>query len=84
MKRHYELIVFDLDGTLIDSEAKILRCLTAAAADRYNRRMFNEDEPVRDFLGNPLLGETVCRLPAQAVGLSAHLIIGSPPRGGIP
>lgn len=33
MKRHYELIVFDLDGTLIDSEAKILRCLAAAAAD---------------------------------------------------
>lgn len=33
MKRHYELIVFDLDGTLIDSEAKILRCLAAAATD---------------------------------------------------
>lgn len=33
MKRNYELIVFDLDGTLIDSEAKILRCLAAAATD---------------------------------------------------
>ena len=33
MKRNYELIVFDLDGTLMDSEAKILRCLAAAAAD---------------------------------------------------
>jgi phosphoglycolate phosphatase len=31
--RRYELIVFDLDGTLMDSEAKILRCLAAAAAD---------------------------------------------------
>lgn len=33
MKRYYELIVFDLDGTLMDSEAKILRCLAAASAD---------------------------------------------------
>lgn len=33
MMRRYELIVFDLDGTLMDSETKILRCLAAAAAD---------------------------------------------------
>jgi phosphoglycolate phosphatase len=31
--RPYKLIVFDLDGTLMDSEAKILRCLAAAATD---------------------------------------------------
>lgn len=33
MTRRYELIVFDLDGTLMDSAAKILTCLAAAAAD---------------------------------------------------
>lgn len=31
--RRYELIIFDLDGTLLDSAAKILGCLAAAATD---------------------------------------------------
>jgi phosphoglycolate phosphatase len=34
MKTKYELLVFDWDGTLMDSEAKIVRCVQAAAADR--------------------------------------------------
>lgn len=29
----YQLLVFDWDGTLMDSEAKIVRCLAAAAVD---------------------------------------------------
>ncbi len=33
MMRRYDLIVFDLDGTLMDSAAKILGCLAAAATD---------------------------------------------------
>jgi len=33
MKRAFDLIVFDWDGTLMDSEAKIVRCMTAAAMD---------------------------------------------------
>jgi len=33
MKRDYDLVVFDWDGTLMDSEAKIVRCMTAAALD---------------------------------------------------
>lgn len=33
MKREFELIVFDWDGTLMDSEAKIVRCFTNAALD---------------------------------------------------
>jgi phosphoglycolate phosphatase len=28
----YQLLVFDWDGTLMDSEAKIVACLQAAAA----------------------------------------------------
>ena len=29
-KRHYELLIFDWDGTLIDSEAKIVACMQSA------------------------------------------------------
>jgi phosphoglycolate phosphatase len=31
--KHYELIVFDWDGTLIDSEARIVNCMRAAIQD---------------------------------------------------
>ncbi len=34
MNPRYELLVFDWDGTLMDSEAKIVRCVQAAAADQ--------------------------------------------------
>ncbi len=33
MKPRYELIIFDWDGTLMDSVAKIVRCFTAAVND---------------------------------------------------
>lgn len=33
MKPRYELIIFDWDGTLMDSVAKIVRCFTAAVDD---------------------------------------------------
>lgn len=33
MKPSYDLLVFDWDGTLMDSEAKIVRCMQAAAHD---------------------------------------------------
>jgi len=33
MKPHYDLIVFDWDGTLMDSVAKIVRCFENALAD---------------------------------------------------
>lgn len=33
MNRKYELLIFDWDGTLMDSEAKIVRCFHAAAND---------------------------------------------------
>jgi phosphoglycolate phosphatase len=33
MARQYDLIVFDWDGTLMDSAAQIVRCFTAAIAD---------------------------------------------------
>ena len=33
MKPRHELIIFDWDGTLMDSIAKIVRCFTAAVDD---------------------------------------------------
>lgn len=33
MTRQFDLVVFDWDGTLMDSEAKIVRCMQAAARD---------------------------------------------------
>lgn len=33
MNKKFDLIVFDWDGTLMDSEVKIVRCMQAAAAD---------------------------------------------------
>lgn len=33
MNKQFDLIVFDWDGTLMDSEVKIVRCMQAAAAD---------------------------------------------------
>lgn len=33
MNRHFDLLVFDWDGTLFDSTALIVRCIQAAAAD---------------------------------------------------
>ncbi len=33
MNRNFDLIVFDWDGTLMDSEVKIVRCMQGAAAD---------------------------------------------------
>ena len=33
MKPRYELIIFDWDGTLMDSVAKIVSCFSAALAD---------------------------------------------------
>jgi phosphoglycolate phosphatase len=48
-QKKFDLIVFDWDGTLMDSEAKIVRCFEAAAAD------VGADYPgaqaVRDIIG---------------------------------
>lgn len=33
MKKRYELLIFDWDGTLIDSEANIVNCMKAAMSD---------------------------------------------------
>ena len=45
----YELIVFDWDGTLMDSEARIVTCMQRAAKD--TGRASPSDEAVREIIG---------------------------------
>jgi phosphoglycolate phosphatase len=49
MKRRYDLIVFDWDGTLVDSEARILSCFRAASRD--TGIAYPGDDAVRDIIG---------------------------------
>jgi phosphoglycolate phosphatase len=49
VNQRYQLIVFDWDGTLMDSEARIVTCLQAAAADL--ALPVPDDEAARDIIG---------------------------------
>lgn len=49
MPRNYDLLVFDWDGTLMDSEARIVACLRAAITDlAWETRV---DAQLRDIIG---------------------------------
>jgi phosphoglycolate phosphatase len=49
MSKRYDLIVFDWDGTLVDSEARILNCFRAASLD--TGFAYPGDPAVRDIIG---------------------------------
>ncbi|MGB5561329.1 MAG: HAD-IA family hydrolase [Sedimenticolaceae bacterium] len=49
MSKRYELIVFDWDGTLMDSEARIVTCMQCAAAD--TGRPVPSQAAARDIIG---------------------------------
>jgi phosphoglycolate phosphatase len=71
MSRSYDLIVFDWDGTLMDSEAKIVRCMLAAAADL--DIAVPGEEAVRHIIGLGL-GEALAALfPRCDTGIRARL-----------
>ncbi len=59
MTKRYQLIVFDWDGTLMDSEARIVACIQQAAADA--GLPVPSDAAARDIIGLGLL-EAVQRL----------------------
>lgn len=59
MQRKYELIVFDWDGTLMDSEARIVTCMQRAALDL--EIPVPSDAATRDIIGLGL-AEAVQRL----------------------
>ncbi|HJW82032.1 MAG TPA: HAD-IA family hydrolase [Acidiferrobacterales bacterium] len=72
MNRQYDLIVFDWDGTLMDSEAKIVRCMQAAAADT------GIPDPgsaaIRDIIGLGLNEAMQVLFPEQAPARRAELV----------
>jgi phosphoglycolate phosphatase len=47
--REYDLVIFDWDGTLMDSEAKIVRCFQAASDDAGAE--YPGDDAVRNIIG---------------------------------
>jgi phosphoglycolate phosphatase len=70
--RHYDLIVFDWDGTLMDSEAKIVRCMQAAARDA------GVSDPgaerVRHIIGLGLAEAMEALFPAESPAQRARLV----------
>jgi phosphoglycolate phosphatase len=72
MNRQYDLIVFDWDGTLMDSEAKIVRCMQAAALD------VGIPDPgataIRDIIGLGLSEAMQVLFPEQAPIRRAELV----------
>ena len=72
MNRQYDLIVFDWDGTLMDSEAKIVRCVQAAATDT------GIPDPgsaaIRDIIGLGLNEAMQVLFPEQAPERRAELV----------
>jgi phosphoglycolate phosphatase len=72
MNRQFDLIVFDWDGTLMDSEAKIVSCMQAAAVD-----VGIPDpgaEAIRDIIGLGLNEAMQALFPEQAPVHRAELV----------
>jgi phosphoglycolate phosphatase len=72
MNWQFDLIVFDWDGTLMDSEAKIVRCMQAAAKD-----LVMPDPgaaAIRDIIGLGLSEAMQVLFPEQATARRAELV----------
>lgn len=72
MRERYDLIVFDWDGTLMDSETKILRCFEAAFWDAGLERP--GDAAVRNIIGLGMR-EAVSALAPQASAAQHQAVI---------
>lgn len=73
MSRDYDLIIFDWDGTLMDSETKIVNCFRAAAADV--GITYPGDAAVRDIIGLGLKEAMDALLPEAADEVRAALVV---------
>ncbi len=61
MNREFDLVIFDWDGTLMDSVAKIVRCFMAAMADANIRPP--EESDIRNIIGLGLAEAMAVLLP---------------------
>jgi phosphoglycolate phosphatase len=72
MTRQFDLVVFDWDGTLMDSETKIVRCMQAAARD------LDIPDPgvaaIRDIIGLGLNEAMQVLFPSSTPGDQARLV----------
>ena len=74
MNRQFDLIVFDWDGTLMDSEAKIVRCMRAAAVD--TGVTDPGSDAIRNIIGLGLNEAMLALFPEQTAARRADLIEG--------
>lgn len=74
MNRQFDLIVFDWDGTLMDSEAKIVRCMQAAAVD--TGIADPGSDAIRNIIGLGLNEAMLALFPEQTAARRADLIEG--------
>ncbi len=69
---HFKLIVFDWDGTLMDSEAKIVACMQAAFAD--NGAPVPSPDLARNVIGLGLAQAMAQLLPAASATLCERVV----------
>jgi phosphoglycolate phosphatase len=74
MNRQFDLIVFDWDGTLMDSESKIVRCMQAAAVD--TGIADPGSDAIRNIIGLGLNEAILALFPEQTAARRADLIEG--------
>lgn len=72
MSRPFELLVFDWDGTLMDSAARIVSCMQAAAADL--ELEVPPVEAVRNIIGLGLREAMASLFPGHEESLVTHLV----------
>jgi len=72
MKPEHELIIFDWDGTLMDSVAKIVRCFSAALAD--TAQPSPGEHAIRHIIGLGLNEAAIALLPQADAATRAQVV----------
>jgi len=69
----YKLLVFDWDGTLMDSEARIIACMQAALVE--SALTLPTVDAVRDIIGLGLREAVRILVPGAEEGLAVELLV---------
>ncbi|MET0116542.1 MAG: HAD-IA family hydrolase [Sedimenticola sp.] len=72
MSSRFKLLVFDWDGTLMDSEARIIACMKAAAADLQVE--VPDSDSVRNIIGLGLVQAVESLFPGSAETLVSNMV----------
>jgi len=71
-ERRFDLLVFDWDGTLVDSEARIVACLRLAMEDCDSR--VDDDGPLRTVIGLGLPEVAATLLPSASAAVWSRFV----------